>query len=274
MAHALVTGANRGVGLAVTRGLLAAGHQVTALVRTRETADALLARERAGEQLAGVVAPLDDLDAVRAAGPRLLARPRFDVVIHNAGWWPERKVLTAAGLEQAFVVNHLAPFLLDHLLVGHLGPAARVVSVSAGLAALGRVDLSRTPRGDDFSVVWTYATTKAFHLALTTRWGAFFAPVGATFTAVHPGVLRTGLGDRPGLLGAVLKALKSFQRPPEAGAANVLRLALDPALEGVTGAYFDEARRVDLPPRLRDPSLADAIWSQAMGLCGLAEASA
>lgn len=273
MAHALVTGANRGIGLAVVRGLLTAGHQVTALVRTRETAEALLAGERAGPSLQTVVAPLDDLDAVRAAGPALLGRPRYDVVVHNAGWWPARKVLTASGFEQAFVVNHLAPFLLNHLLVGHLGALARVINVSAGLAAVGRVDLARTPRGEDFSPLRTYATTKAFQLALTARWAEFFMPSGAVFMALHPGVFRTGLGDRPGLFGAVLKVLKRPQRPPEAGAANVLRLALDPSFAGVTGVYFDETRRIELPRPLRDPALADAIWVQALDLCGLSGAA-
>ena len=53
---------------------------------------------------------------VVSAAALLDACPRVDVLVHNAGLWPSRRVLTEDGLEAAFAVNHLAPFLLNHLL--------------------------------------------------------------------------------------------------------------------------------------------------------------
>ena len=71
------------------------------------------------------------------------------------------------GLEQAFVTNHLAPFLLNHELEPLLvASGARVVQVSAGLYVKGRADPARTPTGLDFHPVRTYADTKLCNLLL------------------------------------------------------------------------------------------------------------
>ncbi|MBM4783183.1 MAG: SDR family NAD(P)-dependent oxidoreductase [Archangiaceae bacterium] len=261
--HAVVTGANRGIGLEVARGLLARGWQVTAVVRSDETGQAVT---RALGAVRVVTGPLDELSQVRRVGATLLEGPPISALVHNAGVWPSARVLTVDGLEQAFAVNHLAPFLLNHLLGAHLANA-RVVQVSAGLAVKGRVDLERTPRGDDFSALRTYATTKLCNLALTNRWVSSFAAKGSSYAAVHPGVIRTGLGDRRGPLGWLLRLAKRGWKSPEEGGANVVKVV---AAEGERGCWFDEARPAPLPSAAADPMLADALWRQAASLCAIA----
>jgi len=262
--HAVVTGANRGIGLEVARGLLARSWQVTAVVRSEEAGQAVT---RALGPVRVVTGALDELAQVRRVGAALLDGPPISALVHNAGVWPAARVITVDGVEQSFAVNHLAPFLLNHLLVAHLEKPARVVQVSAGLAVKGRVDLQRTPRGDDFSAVRTYATTKLCNLMLTNRWVRWFEARGVTYAALHPGVLRTGLGDRSGPLGWVLRLAKRSWRSPEEGAANVIRVATDASGPGV---WFEEATQAPLPAIAADDALADALWRQAATLCGIA----
>ena len=59
------------------------------------------------------------------------------------GFWNTRHV-TADGLERTFALNHLAPFLLTHLLLDRLmaSAPARVVTVSSGAQAMGRIDFA------------------------------------------------------------------------------------------------------------------------------------
>jgi NAD(P)-dependent dehydrogenase (short-subunit alcohol dehydrogenase family) len=272
----VITGANRGIGLAVVQAL--AAHADAEALRVvmvcRDPAAGDRARAALGPTRAELVVLPGALDSVRkiaeTADSVNRECPRIDVLIHNAGIWPGRLVRTE-GLEQAFVVNHLAPFLLNHRLEAALqAGAARVVQVSAGLYIKGKVDLARTPSGEDFSALTTYATTKLCNLLLLQRWSEHFAPLGVTINALHPGVIRTGLGDRSDLLGVVIKLVKRLWKAPEQAAPPILRLALDPTLAGVTGRYYDNVTEQALAPLARDPQLAAALWEQAEQLTAVA----
>ena len=183
----IVTGANRGIGLAVARALVARGCRVVMLSRDRERG------ERALDDLQGagpgaaelVVGDLASAREIRAAAAALLqACPRIDVLIHNAGLWPSRLERNEDGLEHAFVVNHLAPFLLNHLLEARLVEGrSRVVQVSAGLYVKGRPDPARTPTGEDFHPLGTYPTTKLCNLLLVPRFADRWRALGVTINA-------------------------------------------------------------------------------------------
>ncbi|OAA19788.1 dehydrogenase of unknown specificity, short-chain alcohol dehydrogenase like [Frankia sp. EI5c] len=312
VATAVVTGGGRGIGLAVAGQLARAGLRVvivardpargeracaelrrTALDAPCGTGDTRLPHGAAGPpepRIDLVVGDLSDSAGVRTAAERLLdACPRLDVLVHNAGIWPASRVLNADGVEQAFATNHLAPFLLNHLLRDRLAATgSHVVQVTAGLYAKARIDLGRTPRGEDFHPIRTYANTKAANLALVPLFAQdwWAAGAGIRIDAVHPGVIRTGLGDRPGPLGLVLKVAKRFWTPAEAGAAPVVRLALDAGPEpgpgaglgaglgagfgaGASGRYFEVEKETPLGPPVNDPDLARGLWEQALALTGV-----
>ncbi len=257
MRTAVVTGASRGIGLAVAQELEAKGWRVVSVARGRAPT---------GE---AVIGDLSAVRTVRETAARILdACPAIDVLVHNAGLWPAEVVTTEDGFEQAFAVNHLAPFMLNHLLEGRLAESgARVVQVSAGLAIKGRVDLARTKTGADFHAVRTYATTKLMNLMLVPLFAERWAARGVTIDAVHPGVIRTGLGDRGGASGILLRAVKRTWKPPIEGARPVVRLALD-APRG-SGRWFDVDREVPLPEVARDRTLAERVWQQAAELTGV-----
>lgn len=274
-----ITGANRGIGQAVVRAL--AAHPDAATLRIvmvcRDPVSGAQAREQIAKtspaELVLVTGSLDNIRAIHETADQLdRTCPRIDALIHNAGLWPAQLKRNADGLEQAFVVNHLAPFLLNRRLEAKLAESkARVVQVSAGIYVKGKVDLARTPTGEDFSALSTYANTKLCNLLLLARFAERFRPLGVTINAVHPGVIRTGLGDRNDLIGVVLKLAKRFWKPPEQAAPPILRLALDPMLATSTGCYFDRETEQTLLPHARDPVQAEALWQQAEVLTGLRE---
>lgn len=101
----LVTGANRGLGLATTERLARAGHRLVLTARddakARATADRI-EQARAGAVVAAHAVDLTSLAAVRELAARLVARGQpIDVLVHNAGMlFPaERRVLTEDGIE-------------------------------------------------------------------------------------------------------------------------------------------------------------------------------
>ncbi|MEU4408805.1 SDR family NAD(P)-dependent oxidoreductase [Streptosporangium sp. NPDC023963] len=257
---AVITGANRGIGLATAEEFARRGHRVVLVARNPAAADEAA---RLGAEL--VTGDLSTLKGVRATAEALAGTcPQLDVLVHNAGIWPSARRLTEDGFEESFAVNHLAPFLLNHLLEDRLD---RVVQVTAGLYAMGRADPARTPAGADFSAVRTYADTKLCNLALMPLWAERWKRRDVTIDAVHPGVIRTGLGDRGGPVGLLLKAAKLLWKAPADGAAPVVRLALD---RTGTGRYFDVDRETPLAPAAADPVRAERLWAQAAELTGVA----
>lgn len=81
--RALVTGAGRGIGLAMAAALAEAGAEVTLAARTgAEIEDAAEAIRKAGGKAQAAVLDVSDLDAVEAF---FAARPAFHVLVNNAG---------------------------------------------------------------------------------------------------------------------------------------------------------------------------------------------
>ncbi|MEU9886132.1 SDR family NAD(P)-dependent oxidoreductase [Sphaerisporangium sp. NPDC051011] len=273
---AVVTGGNRGIGHAVAAALVRRGCDVVLVARDRARGEAARA-SLAGLGGARVQVVTGDLSCVRTtretAEALRQACPRIDVLVHNAGLWPSRRALNEDGLEQAFATNHLAPFLLNLELEPLLiASRARVVQVSAGLYVKGRADPERTPTGMDFHPMRTYADTKLCNLLLVPLFAGRWKDRGVTVNAVHPGVIRTGLGDRRGLAGHALRVVKLLWKSPEAGARPVVRLALLPEAAGWTGRYFHLEDETPLASVAADTARAEALWAQALDLTGIAAA--
>lgn len=267
----LLTGATSGIGLALAEALAQAGHHTLLVGRDPLRLTDAVARARAraapGVQVRGVEGDLASVRGARQAAERLAAEP-FDVLVHCAGVWPTHKVLTEDGFEVSFAVNHLAPFLLNDRLIPLLRerPGGRVVQVSAGLALRAPVDLDADPSGGSFHALRTYGATKLWNLLATLHRAAEMAGGPVTLNAVHPGVVRTRLGDTDGPLGLILRFVKRFWMTPEQGAAAPLALAIAPEHEGTHGVYFHEKVKMALPPALLDPALSEGVVSRTRAL--------
>lgn len=246
----VVTGGNRGVGRAVAAEAVRRGHRVTIISRRPEEG-------RAAAQEIGAELIVGDLSSLRTTRALAAALPAVDALVHNAALWPSRRDLNEDGFEQAFFTNHLAPFLLNHLLERQL---RRVVQVSAGLYVMGKIDPERTPAGEDFSATKTYANTKLANLLMVPLFAERWKDAGVTIDAVHPGVLRTGLGERSGFQGLLLRTVKRTMKSAEAGAEPVVNLL---TAEG-TGRYFHRTKPRSLKPVARDTALAQRLWDDAM----------
>jgi NAD(P)-dependent dehydrogenase (short-subunit alcohol dehydrogenase family) len=241
----VVTGVTSGIGLALTHAL---AHIAKTLVivgrdetRLHDAFEATGHEERNVEFIP-ILADLGTLEGTLSLAQQLDRLPRIDVLIHNAGILPAQRRLTSDGFEESFATNHLAPFVLNSRLQRRLIASApsRVVQVSAGLALGASIDLEGDPRGKRFEPVSTYARTKLWNLFATLELATELRESGVTVNAVHPGVVRTRLGEgAPGVPGA--EARRGWLSP-EAGARGPLHLATAPELAHTTGRYFDQTR--------------------------------
>lgn len=270
---AVVTGGNSGIGAAIAVQLSKMGWNVRIVCRSREKAHGFIAdAARRGASSIGFIE--GDFSSVASAKKAAAAirdeAPHFKAFIHNAGMWPVKLERSAEGLEQSFMVNHLAPFILNALLEDLFRKnRCRVVQVSAGLYIAGLKDLEAAALGSNFRILKTYPTTKLFNLIATMNWARRWEGSGVTINAVHPGVVRTNLGAMSGIKGAILKAMKVFWLSPEEGARPPVMLATDEKFENLNGAYFDRFKQTLLAPIALDEEFNERVWNQAMDLSGV-----
>jgi NAD(P)-dependent dehydrogenase (short-subunit alcohol dehydrogenase family) len=136
---AIITGASRGLGLALARDLAADGWQL--LIDGRDPvalhdATSELSRRASVWALPGDVADPSHRQALAEAA-RDLGGP--DVVVHNASTLgasplPSLEHHPQDALRRVFEVNTLAPLALTQLLLPHLRPSARIVAVTSDAA--------------------------------------------------------------------------------------------------------------------------------------------
>jgi short-subunit dehydrogenase len=220
MREIIVTGASRGIGraLALELGL----RTDTRLFLVARDATAL--QEVAQRCRNAQVLPADLSSVANASELGLLLADRLQpgaVLVHNAGLWPSRRELTTDGYERAFAVNCAGPTAFQAPLLA-AGKLSRVMVVSAGMIAAGRFDPDRTPSGRDFSAFRTYASTKRHFAEATRALSAEYPDVD--FLVLHPGVVRTELGARSGVLGKVIALVKRSWESPESCARRLARV--------------------------------------------------
>ena len=129
---AIVTGASRGLGLALTHGLVADGWRVVADARDRDALRAALADlDPAVTLVAG-----DVTDATHRAALVAAAGPTIDLVVNNAGGLgpsplPSLLDVEPAALTELFDVNVVAPLALLQAAAAWLAPGAVIVDVTS-----------------------------------------------------------------------------------------------------------------------------------------------
>jgi NAD(P)-dependent dehydrogenase (short-subunit alcohol dehydrogenase family) len=219
----LITGANRGLGLAFAKESLARGHRVFATCRHPEEADDLqaLAAEHP-DRLTILRLDVTDEETVSESA-RIVQRQEgaLDLLINNAGVSPSGERLgnlDAETMLQTFHVNSVGPMLVaqEHLDLLQAGEAAKILNVSSTLGSL-----TRKSSGGRYS----YCSSKAALNMLTRALAFDVASHDITVVAIHPGWVRTDMGGS----GAPLA--------PTASVRGVLHVA-DNLNQADTGSFF------------------------------------
>lgn len=279
----LITGGTGGIGFVAARRLAERGAKVVIAGRRQDRGDAAIAEIRAAAPEASVRflgADLSRQDEVRRLADTIADRcERLDVLINNAGVMAGRRTLTADGIEMTFAVNHLAPFLLTHLLLPKLAAAAngsapaRVVVVASRAHQGVKLDFADLQAERRYVGWFVYKRSKLANLYFTYALARRLDPSRTTVNALHPGFVATDIGTANGFLPGPLWSLASrFAISPEAGASTITHLAGAPEVAGAHGEYFVKCRPARSSEVSRDPALAERLWVESARLTGAAEA--
>jgi NAD(P)-dependent dehydrogenase (short-subunit alcohol dehydrogenase family) len=186
---ALIVGANRGIGLGVTKAFLAHGWEVIATAREPDKA-ALLQALAASHPGRVAIPRLDINDAAAVDGfAGTLGGKTLDAVLVNAGVaGPDHRSASAATAEEIgalMFTNAIAPVRLARSLADHVRPGSGVVAFTSSV--MGSVAIN--PGGHEL-----YRASKAALNSLTRGLWGELSGRKLTMVSVHPGWVRTDMG--------------------------------------------------------------------------------
>jgi NAD(P)-dependent dehydrogenase (short-subunit alcohol dehydrogenase family) len=260
----LVTGATDGLGRHVARELAAEGATVLLHGRSQERLEAVLEDVRTqagGVEARSYLADLSSLAAVRGLAERILAdEGRLDVLINNAGIASRERRMSEDGVELTFAVNYLSHFLLTGLLMPllrHSAPA-RIVNVSS--VGQNPIDFSDPMLEREYNAMRAYSQSKLAQIMFTFELAERERDAGVTVNALHP----ASLMDTK----MVHETFGYTMSTVEEGAGAVIRLAVSPEVDGVTGAYFDGTSEARADRQAYDPQARVRLWTLSEQLCG------
>jgi NAD(P)-dependent dehydrogenase (short-subunit alcohol dehydrogenase family) len=289
----VITGANSGTGQEAARRLSEAGAHVIMAVRTvakgeRARAEILARHPRAQLEVRRV--DLADLASVAEFANGLIADGTpLDLLVNNAGVMAvPTRMTTADGFELQFGSNFLGPFALTVRLLPLVlaAPAPRVVTMSSGMANMGRMHFDDLQYSHRYRAWPAYSQSKLADLMLTGHLAALATKRDWNLlsTAAHPGFTRTNLqtsGPNLGRDKPRWSPLQGFPLIPsqqvETGTEPLLFAATSP--DAVNGGYYGPGGRFGLvgptvtvrpPRRARDTAVAARLWAEAERLTGVA----
>ena len=262
----MVTGASAGVGAAAVHRFARLGWQVLATGRSAAKLDAVAesVRRQTGVTIERYPADFARLSDVRRLVEQVAARhDRLDVLANNAGMLAARHRVTVDGHELTWQVNHLAPFLLTHLLTNGLGAGSRVVTTSSVVHRIGRLDLTdpdfRRRRWDPLR---SYAASKLANIVFTRELAARLADTGGVATCFHPGLVRSDLGRAwPGYW--LVRRLPGIFVTAEHAADLLVALATEDIGLGSPGGYFVRGR-LSTPTLRGAGDLSRRLWEYSL----------
>jgi NAD(P)-dependent dehydrogenase (short-subunit alcohol dehydrogenase family) len=276
----IITGGTDGIGKAAAYSLALQGAKLLIHGRDPDKGARAVAELKARSRNPAIEflqADFSSLGDVRRLAAAIMEHtPRVDVLINNAGGIFAKRTLSKDGHEMTFAVNHLAPFLLTHLLVSTLKSAsqARVVTTASTAHRGAKIlfdDLQATRK---YSAMGAYATSKLANILFTRALAKRLQGSTVTATCLHPGLVRTSIGrdfDLSPLLKTIFQWLFShLARSPEKGAETVVYLATSPHAQGTSGGYYFNCKLT--PPSLtaQDDCVAEHLWQVSGHLVGIA----
>ncbi|MEU1662853.1 SDR family NAD(P)-dependent oxidoreductase [Streptomyces sparsogenes] len=189
---ALVTGGTSGIGLAVARGLAAAGFAVFICARTAEAVEMTVKELRAaGHEAAGVPADVSKRKDVRALVAAATGRfGRVDVLVNNAG--------RSGGGETAGLADELWYDVIDTNL-NSVFLTTREVLAEGGMRERGWgriVNIASTGGKQGVVLGAPYSASKHGVVGFTKAVGLELAKTGITVNAVCPGYVETPMAER------------------------------------------------------------------------------
>ena len=273
----VITGATSGVGLEAANNLASRGAHIVMVCRNPDKAKLV------GEALVSqwhvpvdtVLADFSRLDQVRQAAATILERhPVIDVLINSAGLHSTTLTYTPEGFETVFCVNHLASFLFTSLLLDRLKQSApaRILQVNSEGHRFNGFDINDLDwKRRHYTGLRGYGASKTAQLLTVWELADRLEKTGVTINAVHPGDVRTNIGNNNGWLYRLFTHHVTwlFLKDARISGDALGYLASSPDMEGISGRFYNLTIEEKPAPHALDREMSKRIWEASMKMTGL-----
>jgi NAD(P)-dependent dehydrogenase (short-subunit alcohol dehydrogenase family) len=273
----VVSGSTSGVGLEAVKRLARGDAHIVMVCRNPDKAqiirNELVAQYNVTIEI--VRSDFSDLEDIHEAANILLRDyPHIDVLINSAGLHSTTRTTTKGGFETVFCVNHLAPFLLTHLLLERMKQCvpARIIQVNSEGHRFGGLDLSDLDwKRRHYLGLRAYGASKVAQLLTTWEFADRLKGSGVTINAMHPGDVKTNIGNNNGPLYRWFLHNVTWHtlKDPVISGEALYYLAAAPELADTSGRFFHLT--IDEKPAAPalDREKGRRIWDMSLQLTGL-----
>ena len=265
---AIITGANRGIGLAVAKDLVAKNYQV--ILACRDSSKGKMAREFLGNNAIFLELDLSKPSSINQFVNQINSNySEIDVLYNNAGLIYRDFELTQEGYESMVAVNYFGSFRLALMLLENLHRrSGRIVQVTSFSMYLARTfNLSGLHSRDSFSSSSRYNFTNLLRSMFAVELDNKLKKTSISVSAVHPGVTKSRQ-SRPYQVKKIKKSFYTyFSTNINTGIAPILRgieevnvssdLVFAPKIFGIYG----EPALMRHNKLVYNQKLRDKLWS-------------
>lgn len=144
-----------------------------------------------------------------------------------------------------------------------------VSSIGHKAASIQRDDLMNEK---SYSRAMVYAQTKLANVLFSRELSKRLAGTSVTVNSLHPGFVNTDIWRNMALWKKfIMWPILLVAKTSKSGAQTTITVALDPALEGVTGKYFSDSVITKESLAAQDDETATWLWNKSVELSGLKE---
>lgn len=278
----IITGATSGIGFAATRKLTALGAKVLAVGRSPERCNQardIIIKETPDANIEFLLADLSSQQQIKQLVDDIKSyvhqenNGKIDVLVNNAGAVANWYMATEDGFELQFAVNHLAPFMLTHLLLALLRKStdARVLTVSSNSHRNMRIHWRDVMFRRGYNTLLAYKQSKLANVMFTYELNRRLG-IDSTVKAyaIDPGLVNTeiGLKGTKGIVRWVWDQRRKKGMSPQESAERIVYVASQPDVDISKSAYWKDFKPVIPSQYAMREDEAERLWDLSERLCG------
>lgn len=273
----VITGATSGIGYGIAKGLAARNFELILIGRDTQkgqsTTEALKSKT-GNTSIHYYTIDLCSQKQIRKTGEEIKNNhPDIDVLINNAGVWTSRYELTDDHIEKQFAVNHLAYFLLTHLLYPTLAKRqdGRIINIGSDSHKFGKINFDDLNLEHTYHGLKAYSQSKLANILFTYELHRQKKEDHVSVYCVQPGLVKTDIGVKHTnpFHSFMWKLRRLGGMTPDQAAETAIYLATADEVSKSSGLYWDKCKPKPSSVRSKNPEDAARLWKMSEQLCGI-----
>jgi len=266
--NCLITGANSGLGFAVSRIFARRGAHTILLCRDKargEEAVQTILQETPNASIDLMICDLSSMDSTQRFITDFKAKySRLDILLNNAAVMKRRRTVTEDGFEMMFQVNYLAPFILMNAFLGLLknGSSHQILNIALPDDEL-RLNFDDLQFRETYHMFNSFFQTKLYLLMASLEMSRRHESDELKVTLAVPGSFKSNLARDFLLLGWVKNL---FVASVDSAAENILFVVDLVEEQEKSTRIFEKREEKSLTPYWQDTEVRERLWSTTEAL--------